>query len=232
MTAINYLPCIEIEPTKNGGAVNANASVIWLHGLGASGDDFAPIVPQLKLDDSAAVRFIFPHAPTRPITINGGLAMPAWYDFVINGVERSVNEADLVQTTQNIVDLIQRELDRGISSDRIIIAGFSQGGAIAYQVAMTWKADTLGPLAGLMAMSTYVADESVIEKSAMPKAFPIHIYHGRHDQVVPDSLGLKAKDLLNANGYAPAYSEYDMEHSVCITQIRDIAGFINHCLSD
>ncbi len=230
MSTVNYLPCIEIEPTKNGEAIKANAAIIWLHGLGASGDDFAPIVPQLKLDDSLAIRFIFPHAPTRPITINGGMAMPAWYDFVINGVDREVNKNDLDQTTQSIMDLIQRELDRGVSSDHIIIAGFSQGGAIAYQVAMKWQTDTNGPLAGLMAMSTYIADESVVINSQMPKAFPIHIYHGDQDQVVPISLGLKAKELLENNGYTPDYSEYSMEHSVCVSQIRDIAYFIDHCL--
>jgi phospholipase/carboxylesterase len=230
MSTVNYLPCIEIEPTKNGEAIKANAAIIWLHGLGASGDDFAPIVPQLKLDDSLAIRFIFPHAPTRPITINGGMAMPAWYDFVINGVDREVNKNDLDQTTQSIMDLIQRELDRGVSSDHIIIAGFSQGGAIAYQVAMKWQTDTNGPLAGLMAMSTYIADESVVINSQMPKAFPIHIYHGDQDHVVPISLGLKAKELLENNGYTPDYSEYSMEHSVCVSQIRDIAYFIDHCL--
>ena len=230
---MSYLPCIEIEPTNN-----ANSAIIWLHGLGASGDDFAPIVPQLKLDSSIAMRFIFPHAPSRAITINGGAAMPAWYDFVINGVDREVNKDDLKVTTQQILDLVQRELDRGIPSDRILLAGFSQGGAIAYQVAMSWNqmgsngSEEGKSLAGLMAMSTYIAEEAVVVESRVVKGFPIHIFHGTQDQVVPESLGLSAKDLLEANGFAPKYSVYTMEHSVCISQIRDIASFINECLSN
>lgn len=219
---MEYLPCIEIEP-KN----EANASVIWLHGLGASGDDFAPIVPQLKLDGSLSVRYIFPNAPSRPVTINGGLAMPAWYDFKINGVEREVDMDDLASSTHGIVSLIQREMDRGIPSKRIIVAGFSQGGAIAYQAVMKWHQNAQAPLAGLMAMSTYIADAHAIESTQLPKAFPIHLYHGLDDQVVPLELGLKAKALLEENGYSPAFSEYDMAHSVCIKQVRDIAQFIN-----
>lgn len=230
---MSYLPCIEIEPTNK-----ANSAIIWLHGLGASGDDFAPIVPQLKLESSIAMRFIFPHAPSRAITINGGAAMPAWYDFVINGVEREVNQNDLKITTQQILDLVQREIDRGIPSNRIMLAGFSQGGAIAYQVAMSWNQvcrkgnKETKPLAGLMAMSTYIAEESVVVESQVAKDFPIHIFHGTQDQVVPESLGKSAKDLLEANGYAPQYSVYTMEHSVCISQIRDVARFINECLVD
>ena len=229
---MTYLPCIEIEPNVNGNQVEANAAIIWLHGLGASGDDFAPIVPQLKLSNEMAVRFVFPHAPSRSITFNGGMVMPAWYDFVINGVNREVNKEDLEHTTAQIMDLIEREIERGVPANRIMIAGFSQGGAIAYQVAFNWMNKHTTPLAGLMAMSTYVADESVVENSKLEKVFPVHIYHGTQDQVVPESLGLKAKALLEAHGYAPQYSDYLMEHSVCISQIRDMAKFINQCLGE
>ena len=228
---MTYLPCIEVEPTVNGHPVETNASIIWLHGLGASGDDFAPIVPQLKLNEALAVRFIFPHAPNRPITFNSGMVMPAWYDFVINGVNREVNKDHLEQTTHQIMDLIEREIERGVPADRIMIAGFSQGGAIAYQVAFAWNNKHNTSLAGLMAMSTYVADDSVVETSHLLKAFPVYIYHGTEDQVVPESLGLDAKKLLEAHGYAPQYSSYVMEHSVCISQIRDIAASINQCLA-
>jgi phospholipase/carboxylesterase len=220
---VSYLPSIEIEPV---GSVPANASIIWLHGLGASGDDFAPIVPQLKLDDSIALRFIFPHAPMRAITHNGGMQMPAWYDFVINGVDREINSDNLMQTSDQIASLIQREIDRGVPSNRIIIAGFSQGGAIAYQVAMSTK----HKLAGLMAMSTYVPDDNTVRTSEVNADFPIHIFHGSEDLVVPELLGIKAKALLEEKGFSPEYSQYAMEHTVSISQIRDIAGFMNKCL--
>ena len=229
---MTYLPCIEIAPSINGNQVEANAAIIWLHGLGATGDDFAPIVPQLKLNNELAVRFVFPHAPSRSITFNGGMVMPAWYDFVINGVNREVNKEDLEYTTAQIMDLIEREVERGVPANRIMIAGFSQGGAIAYQVAFNWMNKHTTPLAGLMAMSTYVADESVVENSKLEKVFPVHIYHGTQDQVVPESLGLKAKALLEAHGYVPQYSDYFMEHSVCISQIRDVAKFMNQCFGE
>jgi phospholipase/carboxylesterase len=197
-----------------------------LHGLGASGDDFAPIAPQLKLDESIALRFIFPHAKMRAITHNNGMQMPAWYDFVIKGLDREINAHDLKESTQHIMDLVQREVDRGVPSQRIIIAGFSQGGAIAYQVAMSFKE----PLAGLMAMSTYVPDTNTISQSVVSMGLPIHIFHGDQDKVVPEALGLSAKQLLEDNGYSPQYSQYAMDHSVCHSEIRDIAKFINDCL--
>jgi phospholipase/carboxylesterase len=219
-----YLPCIETEPAE---MKQANASIIWLHGLGASGDDFAPVSSQLKLDESIDMRFIFPHAPMRSITHNGGMKMPAWYDFVISGSDREVNTDHLSQITQQIADLIQREIDRGVASNRIIIAGFSQGGAIAYKVAMSFE----HKLAGLMALSTYVPEENTIKQSQVHSDFPIHIFHGSEDQVVPELLGIKAKELLEEKGYQPEYSQYAMEHTVCLTQIRDIAAFINKCLA-
>lgn len=221
---MSYLPCIEIEPANT---KPANASIIWLHGLGASGDDFAPVAAQLKLDDTIAMRFIFPHAPMRAITHNGGMQMPAWYDFVINGLDRQINPEDLTQICGKISNLIQREIDRGVPSERIIIAGFSQGGAIAYQVAMSSE----HKLAGLMAMSTYVPEENTIKQSHVDSDFPIHIFHGSEDSVVPELLGIKAKELLEQKGYQPEYSQYAMEHTVCISQIRDIAAFINKCLA-
>lgn len=214
---------IEIEPE----AGMVNACIIWLHGLGASGDDFAPIVPQLKLDESIHARFIFPHAPQRAITFNGGVNMSAWYDFTIEGVERKVNSQHLLEVRQQIEQLIQQEVDRGIPSDRIVLAGFSQGGAIAYDVAFCCEK----PLAGLMAMSTYVADFSVLEHAAQPTHFPVHIFHGTQDQVVPLSLGEKAKLALERKGWHPEYSLYAMDHSVCLAQVRDISRFLNKVLA-
>lgn len=219
---MNYLPCIEIEPSHK----QADSAIIWLHGLGASGDDFAPIVPQLKINKEIAVRFIFPHAPLRAIRFNGGVEMPAWYDFVIDGIKRDINPQDLQQTTGQIIDLIEREMERGIPSERIIIAGFSQGGAIAYHVALTAGFD----LAGLMAMSTYLPEEDKVSLSKCRLDMPMHIYHGNADQVVPESMGQRAREVLKAKGFNPQYSLYSMEHSVCISQIRDIASFINGSL--
>jgi phospholipase/carboxylesterase len=214
---------IEIEPEEG----SANASIIWLHGLGASGDDFAPIVPQLKLDESIYARFIFPHAPQRAITFNGGLEMPAWYDFTINGIEREINPDHLLEIRQQVCELIQLEIDRGVKSDRIVLAGFSQGGAIAYDVAFCCEK----PLAGLMAMSTYIADFSVLEHAIQSANFPVHIFHGTQDQVVPLSLGEKAKLALERKGWHPEYSLYSMDHSVCLAQIRDISRFLNRVLA-
>lgn len=213
---------IEIEPDSG----SANASVIWLHGLGASGDDFAPIVPQIKLDDAIKVRYIFPHAPVRPITFNGGIEMPAWYDFTIKGVEREINPEHLQEIREQICELIQQELDRGITSERIVLAGFSQGGAIAYDVALGYSK----PLAGLMAMSTYIADFDVLQHGKQSLDFPVHIFHGTQDQVVPLSLGERAKEALEERGWSPQYSLYPMEHSVCLAQVRDITSFLNQVL--
>ena len=126
---MSYLPCIEVEPKTS-----ANACVIWLHGLGADGHDFEPIVPELNLPETAAIRFIFPHAPSIPVTINGGMVMPAWYDILEMNIERSVDEKQLLQSADAVRALIDREIERGIDNSRIIIAGFSQGGAVGYQV--------------------------------------------------------------------------------------------------
>jgi len=215
---------IEIEP-KTGAA---NASVIWLHGLGASGDDFSPIVPQLKLNESIRARFIFPRAPLRAMTFNGGVEMPAWYDFTINGMKREVDPKDLKQSRQQILALIEQEIERGVPSNRIVLAGFSQGGAIAYDVAFSVQQS----IAGLMAMSTYVADEQSLDFSIQPANLPIHIYHGIHDQVVPLALGKDALAILERHGLKPEFSEYAMEHSVCLSQIRDITAFLNRVLGE
>lgn len=218
-----YLPNIEIEPENK----VANASVIWLHGLGATGDDFVPVAKQLSFTDDIAIRFVFPHAPLRAITINGGMQMPAWYDFTINGIQRDVNEQDLAQSADYIHKLIERELERGISPDRIILAGFSQGGAIAYEVAFSFQQ----PLAGLMALSTYIAKPKTIIESNLTHSFPVAIYHGQHDDVVPQSMGKDAFALLTEKGVDVQSHSYNMDHSVCLAEIRDINQFIQSCLS-
>jgi len=219
---MSLLPAIELETGPN-----PDASVIWLHGLGADGNDFAPIVPELKLPKSPAVRFIFPHAPSIPVTVNGGFVMPAWYDILELEIDRKVDLAQLMKSAAEIDRFIDRELERNISGKRIIIAGFSQGGAVAYQVALSRKL----PLGGLLAMSTYFATAGSIELSEENKAIPIKIQHGTHDQVVPESLGQKATTQLVKLGYSVNYQNYPMEHAVCPQQIRDISSWIQEILS-
>jgi phospholipase/carboxylesterase len=215
------LPAVIIEPAQP-----ANASVIWLHGLGADGHDFEPIVPELKLPPTAAIRFIFPHAPSIPVTINGGYVMPAWYDILAMDIDRKVDVQQLEASAQAVAKLIDREIEKGIPSERIVLAGFSQGGAVAYQAALTYPK----PLAGLLAMSTYFATADTIQVNSANQQLPIEIFHGLQDPVVPESLGRKAQQRLQAMGYTPGYFTYAMEHSVNAKEVSDLAEFIKKWL--
>lgn len=214
---MNYLPCIEIEPQSS-----ATAAVIWLHGLGADGNDFAPIVPDLNMSDELPIRFIFPHAPSIPVTINGGALMPAWYDILEMNIERKINHQQLLNSAIEIEKLIRREMERGISSERIILIGFSQGGAVAYQTALCFEK----PLAGLLALSTYVASVDSIKASAANKKLPVHIQHGTQDPVVPELLGRQAYKSLQDMGYQVSYKNYLMQHNVCAEQVGDIRSIL------
>jgi len=214
---MNYLPCIEIEPNSQ-----ANASFIWLHGLGADGNDFAPIVPELNLPTDSAIRFIFPHAPSIPVTVNGGFVMPAWYDILEMNIERKVDEAQLINSAKEVEKLIEREIERGVPSDRIILIGFSQGGAVAYHTALSYQK----PLAGLLALSTYYATEDTIELSDENRNIPIYIQHGIQDPVVVHQLGRKAHKTLQSSGYQSQFQAYQMEHNVCMEQISDIRNIL------
>ena len=218
---MTLLPAIELETRPQ-----PDSSVIWLHGLGADGNDFAPIVPELRLPPEAAIRFIFPHAPSIPVTINGGYVMPAWYDILEMEIDRKVDIAGLMASAQAINGFIDREIERGIDSKRIIIAGFSQGGAVAYQVALS-HARQLG---GLLAMSTYLATAEILSYKAINKEIPIKIQHGEHDPVVPENLGRKAATRLIKEGYRVSYQSYPMEHSVCPAQIGDIGNWLGAVL--
>lgn len=220
---MTYLTTIEVETS----ASPANAAVIWLHGLGASGHDFEPIVPELKLPASAAIRFIFPHAPAIPVTVNGGYVMPAWYDIVSMDIERKLDESQLLASAQQVAELIDREIARGIASERIVIAGFSQGGAVAYQAALTYPK----PLAGLLAMSTYFATAASIKPHAANSQLPVQILHGGQDPVVPEILGKKAVAALESLGYQPGYTAYPMEHEVCLQEIADISRYLQEWLA-
>lgn len=210
---MEYLPAVEMEPKQA-----AQATVIWLHGLGADGNDFAPIIPELNLPDDLAVRFIFPHAPKMPVTINNGYVMPAWYDIMEMSIERKVDVAQLEKSSQAIADLIDREIERGIPSEKIILAGFSQGGAVVYQCGLTYTK----PLAGILALSTYFATAESIDTHEANNDIPVHIFHGTKDPVVPEILGQQARDVLKHMGYKCTYRTYPMEHSVVMEEITDL----------
>ncbi|AUZ85826.1 alpha/beta hydrolase [Methylophaga nitratireducenticrescens] len=211
------LPHIEIETLAN-----PNASVIWLHGLGADGHDFEPIVQQLSLPDDAAIRFIFPHAPSLAVTINGGMVMPAWYDILEMQIERKVDESQLRVSATAINDLITNEFSRGIVSERIIIAGFSQGGAVAFEVALSHP----NRLAGLLALSTYFATKDSIKYHPANSDLPIAIHHGDQDSIVPIQLANNSSELLLSKAYNVELKQYPMEHSVCSQQIADIRQWL------
>ena len=193
------LPHIELNP-----ATPATATVIWLHGLGASGDDFVPIIPELDLPKELAVRFIFPHAPERAVTVNGGYIMPAWYDITAMNIDREIDEQQLLASSAAIALFIDREIARGIASERIILAGFSQGGAVAYQTALTYPK----PLGGLLTLSTYFATHKTIAISPANQQLVIAIFHGIYDSVVNELLGSQALQTLRALGYQPLYRSY------------------------
>jgi phospholipase/carboxylesterase len=216
-----YLPCVEIETSNS-----VNASVIWLHGLGANGHDFEPIIPELRLPKQAGVRFVFPHAPSIPVTINGGMVMPAWYDILEMSIDRKIDYAQILVSAGRINDLVQREIDRGITSERIVLAGFSQGGAVAYHVALT----STRPLAGLLALSTYLATQDKISDKPAHVSLPILVCHGLFDPVVPEMLGQQAIARLQTVGYQPEYKTYPMQHNVCAEEVTDIASWLRRIL--
>ena len=217
---MDLLPAIELVSPPG---VEVSASIIWLHGLGADGNDFAPIVPQLALPDSFAIRFVFPHAPSIPVTINNGFVMPAWYDIKQMDVDRHVDEEQLRQSAAWVHQLIDREVARGVKSERIIVAGFSQGGAVSFEAALTYPK----PLAGIMALSTYFATAGSVQIDPIHNTIPIMICHGILDPVVPESLGRKTLAILQNLGFVPEYNSYPMEHAVCPQEIADIGDWIS-----
>lgn len=231
-----YLPAIEIEPANTDLNNSQATSIIWLHGLGASGDDFAALVPELKTLLSASVnniRFIFPHASEIPVTINGGISMPAWYDIldmptqvkVGESAERKINQSQLLASAKDIQNLIDREIERGVNSERILVLGFSQGGAVAYHAALTYP-HSLGGLAGLSTYFPILSAPNTFVPSPNNQNIDIQIYHGNIDPVVNQSLGLKAQSDLTTLGYQIQYHDYPMEHQVCYEQVKDIADWI------
>jgi phospholipase/carboxylesterase len=201
------------------------AAVIWLHGLGADGHDFEPIVPELELEQP--LRFVFPHAPVRPVTINAGMRMRAWYDiFQFGGGPE--DEAGIRASQQLVEDLIKSEVKRGLTSKQILLAGFSQGGAIVLQTALRHPER----LAGVLALSTYLplAARLAKEASARNKSVPIFMAHGRHDDIIPIDRSRQSRDFLQSLGYRVEWREYAMPHSVCAEEIADISRFLRAIL--
>jgi phospholipase/carboxylesterase len=209
-------------------ATPPTASIIWMHGLGADGTDFVPLVPELHLPDNIAPRFIFPNAPVRPVTVNNGMSMPAWYDIYRFGVKDREDEAGIRASAAVIHGLIDAEHAAGISTARIVLAGFSQGGAIALQAGLRYAQ----PLAGILALSTYLplAASLAAESSPANRAIPILMCHGREDPVVPLELARKSFVALQAEGYTPRLLEFAMEHTLCADEVVAISQWLAQVL--
>jgi phospholipase/carboxylesterase len=216
------LETIEIETGER-----PDAAVIWLHGLGADGHDFEPVVPELQLPQRLSLRFVFPHAPIRPVTLNQGMRMRAWYDILQLGGGRE-DDPGIRASQKSIEDLIAREGSRGIAPARIVLAGFSQGGAIALQTALR----SGERLAGALALSTYLplAATLAAERSAENRDLPIFMAHGSQDPMIPVDRARASRDALAALGYAVEWREYPMQHSLCLEEISDIAAWLTRVL--
>jgi phospholipase/carboxylesterase len=201
------------------------AAVIWLHGLGADGFDFVPIVEELRLPATLPVRFLFPHARTRPITINNGYVMRAWYDITSLGGARTTEDEAGIRESEGVVrDYIEQQIATGIAADRIVIAGFSQGGAIALQTALRYPQR----LGGVMALSTYLPLRQTLAKeaNAANRDVPILMCHGSYDPMVPLALGEASREGLQGLGYSVEWRTYPMQHSVCMEEIADISAWL------
>jgi phospholipase/carboxylesterase len=218
------LDCVELQTRPQ-----PTASVIWLHGLGADGYDFVPVVKELESLGAPAARYVFPHAPQIPVTINGGYVMRAWYDILGTDLVRREDEAGLRRSQAQVEQLIAREVARGTPRSRIVLAGFSQGGAITLQAGLR-QAE---PLAGLIALSCYLPLASLFdaERAAGSAAVPVFMAHGTSDPVVVLARGVAARDQLKSLGYAVEWHDYPMPHSVCAEEIEHIAAFLQRVLA-
>jgi len=218
---------LEFEQVQVGDS--AQYCVIWLHGLGADGYDFVPVARELRLPSSPGVRFIFPHAPMQPVTINGGYVMRAWYDIVSTDITAEQDRHGIERSTQHIKEIVTEQNRLGVANENIIVAGFSQGGAIALHIGLR---SGLG-LRGIMALSCYVPLVDELPLSAAPQpASRIFMAHGNFDPVVPFAAGVISKRLLNDAGYQVEWHEYPMEHSVCMEEINDISAWLQQLITD
>ncbi len=208
-----------IEPGRE-----ASASVIWLHGLGADAHDFEPIVPELGDDLKSSVRFVFPFAPHRPVTINGGMVMRAWYDIGDADISRRADEDGVRESGEILSAMVDAEIERGVDPARVVLAGFSQGGAIALHTALRYPR----PLAGVLALSAYLPllDPTRAEASEANRKVPIFMAHGSQDPVIPLSLSERSRDFLTSLGYVVECHTYPMPHSVCAEEVRDIRDWL------
>jgi phospholipase/carboxylesterase len=205
------------------------ASVVWMHGLGADGHDFEPIVPELELPAGLAVRFVFPHAPLRPVTVNAGMVMRAWYDVAIQDGRRREDEPGVRASQRRIEALIEREKRRGVPAASIVLAGFSQGGAMALQVGLRHPER----LAGIAALSCFLPLAAALAAEASPanREAPVFMAHGVHDQMIPVSRGAESRDGLVALGYPVEWHEYAMPHAVCGEEIADLSAWFQKVLA-
>lgn len=205
-------------------------TILWMHGLGADGWDFVPIVRELPLPEDLALRFIFPHAPVQPVTINNGMEMRAWYDIAMNDISRLPDEKGIRESQSAVERLIARERDRGMDSTRIVLAGFSQGGAIALQTGLRHASR----LAGVIALSTYLPLEDSLEAEASSanRATPIFMAHGSDDPIVPIQLAEVSRATLQARGYDVEWHSWPMPHAVCAEEIEAVAAFLGRVLGN
>lgn len=220
---MEYLSCVEI---LNQPQLPVAASVIWLHGLGADGHDFAPLVPELHLPKELSVRFVFPHAPQIPVTINAGYIMPAWYDILEMNLERKVDETQLIASADAVQHLVEREIARGVASEKIILVGFSQGGAVIYHAGLTYEKS----LGGLLILSSYFATHASVNIHPANQHIPVLIQHGSRDPVVNEALGRRAYRYLQDHGCNVNYESYAMEHTVCMEQVESMSKWIQSVL--
>ncbi len=218
------LTTVEIEPKSA-----ARSSVIWMHGLGADAHDFEPIVPELRLPDELAIRFVFPNAPIRPVTVNGGMRMRAWYDVLSMDLPRQEDPDGVYASERAIYDLLEREKKRGIPAERIVLAGFSQGGAMALHTALRHP----DRLAGILALSCYIPLASKLSGERRPanQQTPIFMAHGDYDAVIPMRYGQQSAESLENLGYPVEWRDYGMGHEVCWEEIRDIAEWLGRVLA-
>ena len=218
------LECVELQTHPS-----PSASVIWLHGLGADGHDFVPVVRELQTLGAPAARYVFPHAATMPVTINGGAVMRAWYDIINVDLMRREDEKGIRASQQQVEALIAREVERGVPSSRIVLAGFSQGGAIALQTGLRQSE----PLAAIIALSCYLplTNSFTSERAPVSSSVPIFMAHGTSDPVVPLARATASRDTLTAAGHNVEWHQYPMPHSVNEQEIRDIAAFLKRVLA-
>ena len=213
------LPYIETNPVSE-----IKATVIWLHGLGDSGHGFAPIVPELRLPDALGVRFVFPHAPERPVTINGGMRMRAWYDIKSMDFDKRADLTGVRESAEQVEQLIEAEISNGVPPEKIILAGFSQGGVIALHLGPRFSKS----LGGIMGLSTYMCQPELLANEAHPanQQTPLFMAHGEMDDVVPIAMGKAAYDTLTANQYNVSWQSYRMKHNLNMDEINAISQWL------